>query len=607
MRLLPMAKTLEILRGPCSHGPMKLLKTLLLLCLASGCAEEPAEPVEPVVLRDASLVLINGRVYTLDWQEPGPDGTAAPGAPRDAGGWHPDAQAVAIRDGDILFVGSSVEAMRFAGDETRVVDLAGTTVVPGLVDSHTHVFGLGALLDQVNLVGVDTEEEAVELIVERAKTVPKGEWIVGRGWDEGAWANRYPDKALLTARVPDHPVFMDSLHGFAGWGNQRALDEAGISAESAVPVGGEMRLGSDGQPTGLFLNQAVGMLSSAVPEPSRETLAKQVLLGLRQMAADGYTAVHDAGLDSRQMSVLEELEAQDRLPIRVYAMLSLRDEDLIRKWIAKGPDSDTDGMLVTRTVKAYYDGALGSRGARLLYDYSDKAGHRGVSGDDYGFNEALNAEAMKAGFQVAIHAIGDAGNREALDILEAVFEEDPATAANRHRIEHAQVLSPEDIPRLGRLGIIASMEPPHAMEDKAWAEQRLGPERILGAYAWRSLRETGARLTFNSDNPGSDHDIFYGLHSAITRRDKQGEPEGGWYPDQRVTAEEAVRAYTTWSAYASFREDQSGVIEPGRWADLTVMNIDPFVVADQRPGRLLDGKILMTIVGGEVVYDGRRQ
>ena len=581
---------------------MRLLKTLLLLCFAAGCSEDPG-PGAPPVSREASLMLVNARVYTLDWEEPGPDGTASPGAPRDSAGWYPDAQAVAIRDGEILFVGSGTDAVQFAGDSTRIVDLAGATVIPGLVDSHTHVFGLGALLDQVNLVGVETEEAAVELIVERAKSVPKGEWIVGRGWDEGAWANRYPDKALLTAKVPDHPVFMDSLHGFAGWGNQMALDEAGITAETPVPVGGEMRLGEDGEPTGLFLNQAVQMLSSAVPDPAAETLSKQVLLGLNRMAADGYTAVHEAGLDARQMRVLEELEADDKLPIRVYAMLSLRDEDLVREWIAKGPDTDYDSMLVTRAVKAYYDGALGSRGARLLYDYADKPGHRGVSGDEYGFNETLNAEAMKAGFQIAIHAIGDAGNREALDILEAVFREHPATAANRHRIEHAQVLSPDDLPRLGELGIIASMEPPHAMEDKAWAEQRLGPERILGAYAWRSLRESGARLTFNSDNPGSDHNIFYGLHSAITRQDKDGEPEGGWFPEQGVTAEEAVRAYTSWSAYASFQEDEAGVIEPGRRADLTVMDIDPFAVAGQRPGRLLDGRIVMTIVDGNIVFE----
>lgn len=581
---------------------MRINKTLLLLCLLAGCSQDPG-PVEPPASRDASLILVNGRVYTLDWEEPGPEGKPSAGAPKDPAGWYPDAQAVAIRDGEILFVGSSTDALQFEGDSTRIVDLAGATVIPGLVDSHTHVFGLGALLDQVNLVGVETEEEAVELIVERAKTVPKGEWIVGRGWDEGAWANRYPDKTLLTARVPDHPVFMDSLHGFAGWGNQMALDEAGITAETPVPVGGEMRVGDDGEPTGLFLNQAVQMLSSAVPEPSPETLAKQVLLGLNRMAADGYTAVHDAGLDARRMRVLEKLEAENKLPVRVYAMLSLRDEDLVREWIAKGPDADNDSMLVTRTVKAYYDGALGSRGARLLYDYSDKPGHRGVSGDDYGFNEALNEAAMRAGFQIAIHAIGDAGNREALDILEGVFKEHPSTALNRHRIEHAQVLSPEDLPRLGQLGIIASMEPPHAMEDKAWAEQRLGPERIRGAYAWRSLRETGAQLTFNSDNPGSDHNIFYGLHSAITRQDKDAEPEGGWFPEQSVTVEEAVRAYTSWSAYASFREDEAGVIAPGRWADLTVMDIDPFAVAGQQPHRLLDGQIVMTIVNGKIAFE----
>ena len=345
------------------------------------------------------------------------------------------------------------------------------------------------------------------------------------------------------------------------------------------------------------------MLDAIVPPPSRETLIKQVLIGLSQMAADGYVAVHDAGLDTRAMSILGQLEEEGQLPIRVYAMLSLRDEALIRRWIEKGPDTDNDSMLVTRTVKAYYDGALGSRGAKLLYDYEDQPGHRGVSGDGYGFNEALTAEAMKAGFQVAIHAIGDAGNREALDILEAAFSEDPSTRNNRHRIEHAQVIHPDDVPRLGQLGVIASMEPPHAMEDKAWAENRLGPKRILGAYAWRSLRETGANITFNSDNPGSDHSIFYGLHSAITRQDKNSEPEGGWYPQQKLTSDESVRAYTNWSAYASFREDETGIIGVGRWADLTVMDIDPFVLADESPSGILDGKILMTVVGGNVVYE----
>jgi predicted amidohydrolase YtcJ len=274
----------------------------------------------------------------------------------------------------------------------------------------------------------------------------------------------------------------------------------------------------------------------------------------------------------------------------------------MRQWIAKGPDRDSETMLVTRAVKAYYDGALGSRGARLLADYADKPGHRGISGSGYGFDRDLAKAAMKAGFQLGIHAIGDAGNREVLDFLEAEFKADPNTAQGRHRIEHAQVVSPQDQPRFARLGVIASMEPPHAVEDKSWAEVRLGPQRVLGAYAWRKLRTGGARLTFNADNPGSDHSIFYGLHSAITRQDKQLQPPGGWYPEQRLTIEEAIRAYTSWSAYAAFREDQTGIIAKGRWADLTVMDIDPFALAGSAPEKILAGRIRATIVGGKLVY-----
>lgn len=577
----------------------KTVVALLLSLLVAACTSESERQLEE---QGADLILTNGRVYTLRWDEPAADGTLAANAPNE-GGWRPDADAVAIKGGDIVYVGSTREALEMRGDKTRVVDLAGATVLPGLVDSHTHVFGLGAALERVDLVDVETEEEAVRRVVERAKTTPKGEWIVGRGWDEGAWANRYPDKALLSQSVPDHPVFLGSLHGFAGWANQMALDAAGITSATEVPVGGEIHLGDDGEPNGIFLNRAVPLMRNAIPAASPEALQARVLTGLNQMAEDGYTAVHDAGLDTAMMAALETLEAQGKLPIRVYGMLSLRDEDLMHRWIEKGPDTDSDSMLVTRTVKAYYDGALGSRGARLLYDYADQPGHQGISGEGYGFNEELMAQAMRKGFQVAIHAIGDAGNREALDILERVFREDPATRDLRHRIEHAQVISPEDLPRLGQLGIIASMEPPHAVEDKTWAEERLGPERVLGAYAWRSLREASARLTFNSDNPGSDHNIFYGLHAAITRQDKNSQPEGGWYAHESMNADEAVRGYTNWSAYASFREDETGIIDEGRWADITVMDVDPFVLADQVPADMLQGRILMTIVDGKVVYE----
>jgi predicted amidohydrolase YtcJ len=579
--------------------PNTFLAAVLALTLAA-CSPDPAEVSEA---GGADLILTNGRVYTLAWEEPAADGTLTADAPVSNTGWHPDAEAVATKDGEIIFVGSTREAMEFQGDATRVVDMAGATIIPGLVDSHTHVYGLGAKLDSIDLTDIPTEEEAVALVAEKVRTTPEGEWIIGRGWDEGAWANRYPDKVLLSQAAPNNPVFMDSLHGFAVWVNQAALDAGGITADTEIPVGGEMRLGDDGTPNGLFLNRATTMIDDIVPPPSMETRINRWIIGLTQMAEDGYVAVHEAGLNTAAMAALEQLEAEDRLPIRVYGMLSLRDEPLIRKWIEKGPDTDSDSMLVTRAVKAYYDGALGSRGARMLYDYEDMPGHRGISGDGYGFDQALNAEAMKAGFQVAIHAIGDAGNRESLDILEAVFEEDPATRNNRHRIEHAQIIHPDDIPRLGQLGIIASMEPPHAVEDKTWAEERVGPERILGAYAWRTLRETGAGITFNSDNPGSDHNIFYGLHSAITRQDKNQQPEGGWYPEQKMTSDEAVRGYTSWSAYASFREDDTGIIEVGRWADLTVMDVDPFVLGDESPGDILNGRILMTIVNGNIVYE----
>ena len=568
--------------------------------LLSACVTAPVEVAEA---DPADLILTNARVYTLAWGDPDGDGNSAADAPFDGSNWRPDAEAVAIDDGAIVFAGSAQEVLAWQGAGTRMVDLRGATVLPGLVDTHTHVVEFGAKLDAVDLTGVATEAEAVALVAERAKTLPAGEWIIGAGWDEGAWANSYPDKALLSAAVPDHPVVMRSLHGFGLWTNQAALDAGGITAQSAVPEGGEMRLGDDGAPSGLFLNRATTMLDEAIPTASLETRMRQTRKGLMQMARDGYVTVHEAGADTHAMETFAALEASDDLPIRVYAMLSLRDEPLMRRWIARGPDSDTDSMLVTRSVKAYYDGALGSRGARLLEDYADRPGHRGVSGSGYGFDRELNEAAMKAGFQTGIHAIGDAGNREALDILERVFAEAPAARDNRHRIEHAQVIAPEDMGRFAELGVIASMEPPHAVEDKTWAEDRLGADRVRGAYAWRTLLRNGARMTFNADNPGSDHSIFYGLHAAVTRRDKDLQPDGGWYPEEAVTIEEAIRAYTSWSAYAGFREEETGIIAPGRWADITVMDIDPFTLARSDPAKLLDGEIVMTIVDGRIVYE----
>ncbi|HSB61307.1 MAG TPA: amidohydrolase family protein [Vicinamibacteria bacterium] len=580
--------------------PIRPVLVSLACGLALGAAGSWAGEIAP-----ADLVIVNGRVYTFAWGEPGPEGTAAGDAPRSAAGWRPDAEAVAVRGDRIVFVGRTSGAQGFRGPRTRVLDVAGATVLPGLVDSHTHVAGLGERASQVDLTGARTEGEAVARVAARARSVPKGEWIVGRGWDEGAWAGRYPGLALLSDTVPDHPVYLASLHGFAGWGNRRAFERAGITGSTPSPEGGEIVKDGDGNPTGIVLNRAVPLLSGAVPPPSGERFKSYVRAGLETMARDGYVAIHEAGADQALLKAFQELEAEGRLPVRVYAMLSVRDEGLARRWRARGPDRANGRRLVTRSVKAFYDGALGSRGARLLDDYTDRPGHRGLGGSEYGFDRRLVADLMEAGFQVAIHAIGDGGNREALDFIASVLREKPGARGLRPRIEHAQVIHPDDVPRFARLGVIASMEPPHCVEDKTWAEERLGPGRVEWAYAWRTLRRSGARLALNSDLTGSDHDIFYGLHAAITRRDKTLEPAGGWHPEERLTPEEAVRGYTVWNAYAAFWEEESGVLLPGRWADITVMDKDPLVLGTTEPGKLLGGRIVATIVGGEVVHEAR--
>ncbi len=578
---------------------LRRFRTLVATCLAASLplfacrGRAPEGPVD--------LLLVNARVYTFAWSDPAPDGTPAPDAPyTPAGGWHPDADAVAVRHGRIVFVGGAREAERYRAAAREVIDLGGATLLPGLVDSHVHIAELGASLARVDLVGVRSEAEAVERVAARARSVPKGEWIIGWGWDEGAWADRYPDLTLLSRRVPDHPVVLRGLHGFAVWANRLAFERAGITRATPSPPGGEIRRDARGEPTGILVNAARTLLERAIPEPSPEQLEAQVLDGLAAMARAGFVEVHEAGASGRLLDVLEDLQAAGRLPVRVSVMLSAREPGLLRLWLARGPTRDPGGWLTVRSVKVFADGALGSRGAWLLEDYTDRPGHRGVPATDV--DRALVAALMARGFQACIHAIGDAANRDALDFIQAVEREHPGARLSRHRIEHAQVLHPEEVPRFAGLDVIASMQPAHAVEDMAWAEARIGPERIKGAYAWRSLRRAGARLVFNSDLPGSSYDIFYELHAAVTRRDRRLQPPGGWYPDERLTPEEALRAYATWAAYAGFEEQEAGIIAPGRRADLTAMDLDPLVVGTTAPDKLLGGKIRLTVVGGRVVH-----
>jgi len=581
---------------------LRFVAVLSLVLGLASCADKGPK---------ADLLLVGGRVYTLSWPDPDGDGRPADLAPYDAkNGWRPDAEVIAIKDGEILLVGSRADAQRVTGIETQTIDLHGATVVPGLIDSHVHLANLGATFDRVNLVGVGNPAEAIERVVARAAKTPKGEWIAGWGWDEGAWASQLPDMRVLSERVPDHPVVLTGLHTFAVWGNRLAFERAGITRDTPAPAGGEIKKDAAGNPTGVLLNNASVLLTRAVSAPTTDQLKGRVLSALDAMAKAGFTSVHEAGADTPLLTALEELDQKNRFPMAVYAMLAARDPALAdpqgaalqspmrRPWRLK----DTSHLMRLRVVgvKAFYDGAMGSRGAFFLEPYADRPDHYGVGGAEYGFERDRMAAMMKAGYQVTIHAIGDRANRESLDFFESVIKESPETRNTRPRIEHAQVLSPLDIPRFAMLGVIASMQPSHAVEDMPWAETRIGAERIKGAYAWRSLRRAGARLAFNSDLPATDYSIFYGLHSAVTRTDKDGKPAGGWHADQAMTIEEALRGWTTWAAYAGFNEQEAGTIAAGKAAHLTVMDIDPFVTATKDPARLLGGRIVMTIVRGEI-------
>ncbi len=564
--------------------------------LAAGCVGK-AWP-------EADLILTNGTVYTLSWEDPDGEGIPAANAPYRDGTWNPDAEAIVLGNGTIIYVGEDDEALRYVGPETEVIDVRGATILPGAVESHGHVHELGEHHEQLDLTTVGTLETMIDLVAGRAAEVPVGEWIVGWGWDEGAWADNLPDWKVLSERVPDHPVVLKGRRGFGALGNRLAFDLTGISESTPDPDGGEIVRDSLGHFTGVLLNNALDILYDRIPERTLDQKKRILSYGLDELASSGYVAAHHAGVRSDYMPAYEALRLENDLPIRTHLMLAVVADNrpLIDTWLERGPTRDAGDMLQVRAVKAYYDASLGSRGARMLEDYSDMPGHRGVSGKEYGFDEEMVARLMEKGFQAGVHAIGDEGNRHVLDFYENVFTRSPVTRENRHRIEHAQVIHPDDFGRLRGLNVTASMEPGHAVEDSPWAEDRVGPERIKGAYAWRTLRRNGALLIFNADYSGTDHSLFYGLYCAITRQNRRGEPAGGWYPGERLTPEEATRAYTSWTARATLLEVETGTLEEGKWADITVMDIDPLNVDPDDARQLLRGEIYLTIVGGRIVH-----
>ena len=570
------------------------------LIVGAGVTAYGANATEP-----ADLILTNAKVYSLDWGEPAADGAPAADAPYSPErGWSPDGSALAVDQGKVLLVGSNQDVEPYAGPDTRIIDLKGATVLPGFVDSHAHVADIGEEGSYIEVRDA-TPEEVIEALMRNAGNYKPGEWIIALGFDEGVWSSAgMPDWNILNELFPDNPVVVFGKWLFGAWSNRLAFDAAGIDASTPDPVGGTIEHDASGALTGILTNNAVQLMSDAIPEFSHERWKEFVLTGGRAMARDGYVAAHEAGIYSAADKAWHELALADALPIRVYGLVSIDAEEAAQVWLERGPYASPNNTYIARSVKAYYDGTLGSRGARLLEDYSDQPGYRGVSGDDYGFDQALAERFMQAGFQIGIHAIGDAGNRETLDFIESVISRHPETQAKRHRIEHAQIINPDDFDRFAKLDVIASLQPSHAVEDMAFAEDRLGEARLNGAYAWRSLRQNGARLAFGSDLPGIDHSLFYGLHSSVTRRNKALQPEGGWLPHERLSVEEAVRAFTAWPAYAGLLENETGTLAPGKWADITVIDRDPFqVLNSDAPEAFLDGQVVMTIMGGQITYE----
>jgi predicted amidohydrolase YtcJ len=457
----------------------------------------------------------------------------------------------------------------------------------------------------VNLKDVSSEQEIVERVKRKVTSSKPNEWIQGWGWDEGKWASHYPTNQSLSEVSPDNPVYLVGLHSFAALANQRALQLAGINKSTKDPENGKiLRDEKTGEPTGVLLNAAQELVAKQIPPMTLEQVKKALAMAAEECVRNGLTSVHEAKVSPIMVQALRELTVEGRMPLRVYAMLDGADRALVMQWLERGPQIDPRHHLTIRAFKIFADGALGSRGAALLEPYSDAPKTSGVITTPEAQVQELTTHALQKGFQVCTHAIGDAANRMVLDAYETALKQVPQAHDPRLRIEHAQVLAPKDIPRFAKLGVIPSMQPVHCTSDMPWAEKRLGPERIKGAYAWRSLLKTGVHLPLSSDFPGETLDPFYGIYAAITRQDPQGNPLGGWYPAQRLTLEEALRGYTVEAAYAEFEEADKGSLEKGKLADFIVVSEDIRKIPAKE---ILSTRVLQTFISGRLVYDSAAQ
>ena len=503
--------------------------------------------------------------------------------------------------GRILAVGGAREVAAKAKN-AKHIDVQGKTVLPGLIDAHGHVFGLGEMLTQLDLSTSATLADALRAAGDYAKANPGQAWLRGRGWNQVIWKlDRFPTAAELDTAVSDRPIWLERVDGHAGWGNSRVLQLAGITRDTPDPAGGKIVRDASGNATGVLIDAAQDLVTKVMPKQT-EAEARRVLdRSLQQIAKMGLTSVHDAGIAVGNDRLYRDYADNKKLTTRVYGMIGdvAEDFDALAK---NGPlKSYADDMYVLRSVKLYSDGALGSRGAALIEPYSDEPKSHGLlfrkSADIYGLME----KAMKKGYQVNVHAIGDAGNRQILDGYKKLVGS-TATGALRHRMEHAQVVTMDDIARFKEIGIVPSMQPTHATSDMNMAEDRVGPKRIKGAYAWRTFLKQGSKIACGSDFPVESPNPFYGIHAAVTRQDAAGRPHGGWFANEAMTLKEALRCFTLDAAYAGHQEKAIGSLETGKWADFIVIDQDLFKMPAQDIHKTV---VLQTWVGGKQVYGAK--
>lgn len=506
--------------------------------------------------------------------------------------------AFAVRAGRIMATGSRDRILAMRGAATRVLDLTGHTVLPGLIDAHLHLLAVGVALEEVDCYFAPSYADVIQRTVAFAKTSPDL-WIHGEGWDQNRWDGNFPTHDALSAALPDRPVVLGRVDGHALLANARAMQIAGVTAATADPPGGRIVRTGEGTPTGVFIDSARALIDRVVPPLSDAQRRRAITSAMHECHRFGLTTITEPGVDAAGLAAYEALLGAGAFSLRNYVMLA-DEPSLLAEHFAAGPRSAAyDGRLWVRAVKMYADGALGSRGAALLAPYSDDPQNRGLLRADPAHLQDVCERALRAGFQTCVHAIGDRGNRVVLDAYTAALRAVP-TNNPRLRIEHAQVLDPADIPRFAQLGVIPSMQTTHETSDSPWAQTRLGPDRIRGAYAWRSLLDTGVHIANGTDAPVEAVNTLRTFHASISRQNEANLPAAGWYPAQRMTRAEALASMTVWAAEANFQEHDTGALLPGRFADFVVMDRDWMTAPAET---IMQTEILATYSAGRAVYE----